>query len=611
MNAFPRVRSFAGELRRRKVYHVALAYVSAGVMIVLGVAELYDVLLLPDWTPRLVLLLLVAGLPVALVLAWAYEIRPDDGPPVASAPVAASAAMVPTPAGPAAVAAPERAVAAGPAGGSDTRPGIVVLPFDNFSPDPADAYFSTGLTEEVTADLAGVSGLRVLSRTSATQLKASGREVRSFARELGVRYLMEGSVRKAGDRVRVTAQLIDAVGDEHVWAKKYDGTFSEVFEIQESVARAVVEALRVELSAGEERALSAVPVSDVRAYERYLRARDQIQRYTVPALDKAVAYLEQVRDEVGETPAILSGLAYAHAQYVNLGHAQDEALDRAEDLARRAVRLDPRSAEALYVLGFIALWFRADMAGALRYLEEAVEARSDEPQALFMLTMTYAHLGRIQEARKTAARLIALDPLDPVHRALPGGIELLAGRFEEALGLMERAIENDDENPAVQFSYAATLFFAGRHEELARFVAATADPARASSLDAVMLLMALACDGDVAGMLEILAQAETHQTFRRDPQLSWLAASSLAFAGEREAALDWIGNAVDRGFLNAPYLSQHDPFLAPLRADPLFQAVVERARAGAERVARASARTAELTGHGDRDAGRRADASVD
>ena len=253
------------EFRRRKVGRVAAAYGATALATALAVAELYDDVGLPEGTPRFVIFLLIAGFPVALGLAWAYEVRPEEArrPEPATGPQPAS--DVPSK--------PR-------AGVSEGRRSIVVLPFDNISPDAGDAYLSDGLTEEITADLSFIRALRVISRSSAMALKESGGGVREMAERMAVQYVLEGSVRKLGDNLRVTAQLVDATTDEHLWAEKYDGTLGDVFSMQEEVSRAIVHALKLEIGPEEARHLAERPVDDPQAYIYYLRAREETWKLT-------------------------------------------------------------------------------------------------------------------------------------------------------------------------------------------------------------------------------------------------------------------------------------------------------------------------------------------
>jgi TolB-like protein len=182
------------------------------------------------------------------------------------------------------------------------RRSIVVLPFANLSSDPENEYFSDGLTEEIIADLSKVKALRVISRTSAMQLKGAKKDVRTIGRDLDVRYILEGGVRKAGNSLRITAQLIDAQTDAHVWSEKYRGTLDDVFEVQERVSREIVRALDVTLTSNEDRLLAERPIANARAFELYLQARQEIRRIREDALERASGLLSQAVAIEGETP---------------------------------------------------------------------------------------------------------------------------------------------------------------------------------------------------------------------------------------------------------------------------------------------------------------------
>ena len=251
-----RLSSFLAELKRRKVYHVAVVYVLVGLAVAQGADWAFDLIELPNMASQLVAILIVLGFPIALVLAWAYEVRPEE-PRVA-----------------------EEAPASVIASSESERKSIVVLPFDNMSPDPGDAYFADGLTEEIITNLSYLRSLRVISRSSAMALKGTHKDLRTIGRELEVQYVLEGSVRKAGDDLRITAQLIDASLDAHLWAERYDGVLDDVFAVQETVSRSIVNALHLELSPAEEQRVSSRPAADPRSYDTLVLARYEWRKFS-------------------------------------------------------------------------------------------------------------------------------------------------------------------------------------------------------------------------------------------------------------------------------------------------------------------------------------------
>ena len=231
----------------------------------------------------------------------------------------------------------------GAAAGTGTK-GLVVLPFGNLSPDPENEFFADGLTEEVIADLSGISALRVISRTSAMRFKGTDKNLRTIARELNVRYVLEGSVRRAGSSLRVTAQLVDADTDSHVWAEKYSGSIDDVFAIQEEISRKIVKALRVQLTDTESRKVAERPIDNPAAYDCYLQAHHEMLRFTPDSLDRAQKLVDAGLAIIGENPLLLATRGMVSWYFVNFSIRPDERyLDEATSCAARALAQDPNA----------------------------------------------------------------------------------------------------------------------------------------------------------------------------------------------------------------------------------------------------------------------------
>ena len=222
---------------------------------------------------------------------------------------------------------------------------IVVLPFENLSPDPDNEYFSDGLTDEIITDLSQIGSLRVISRSSSMQLKGSSQDLKTIAAQLNVRYVLEGSVRKAGNAVRVTAQLVDPESNRPLWAEKYSGKLEDIFEIQEQISRKIVDALKMRLSPEEDRKLAARPIDNVEAFECYQRARYEIYKFTGDGLDRARELIETAIALVGDNELLYASLGTLYWQYVNAAIKPDDGyIERAEELARKVFSLNPDSA---------------------------------------------------------------------------------------------------------------------------------------------------------------------------------------------------------------------------------------------------------------------------
>jgi non-specific serine/threonine protein kinase len=214
---------------------------------------------------------------------------------------------------------------------------IVVLPFKDFSGKKENEYFSDGLTDEISTDLSKVRNLLVISRSSAMTFKGTNKKVKEIGKELNVQYALEGSVRKAGNSLRISAQLIDTRNDTHVWAEKYNGTLEDVFDIQEKVSRSIVDALQLKLSPEEDRKIAKRPIKNIHAYECYLRARQESYLFTPEALERALHYLQNGLKIIGENSLLYAGMGYVYCHSISVGIGPDSHIDKAAEYARKAL----------------------------------------------------------------------------------------------------------------------------------------------------------------------------------------------------------------------------------------------------------------------------------
>ena len=440
------------ELKRRKVYHVAAVYVVVGLGI-LGAAELIlDPLGLEAARPLIVILTLL-GFPLSLVLAWAYEVRPEER---------SLAEQLDGEARPS-----SEGTRPAEAGAAALRKSIVVLPFVNMSPDAGDAYFSDGLTEEIITHLSYLQSLRVISRSSAMALRDSQKDVRTIGRELDVQYVLEGSVRKAGKDLRITAQLIDAITDEHLWAERYDGTLDDIFEMQEQTSLSIVEALNLKLNPGEQEKLTERPIDNAQAFDCLLKARGELFKGTEDGLQRARRDLEMGMEILGENELLLQGMAEVHLQTYEYGvKADEETLQRAEELAKRIMTLRPDSSISHYLKGRIER-FRGSITGAsMQHLKRAVALDPNHTGALVFLVVAYAsHAGRPSSADDLAKRLVEIDPLTPLSVFVVGYYHWMAGRLEEALSAFQSALALEPEGTWTGVYLSYLLLWMGRREE--------------------------------------------------------------------------------------------------------------------------------------------------
>ena len=283
---------------------------------------------------------------------------------------------------------------------ADASPSIAVLPFGNLSPDPDNEFFADGLTEEVIADLSVIRALRVISRTSAMHFKGTNKDLRAIARELQVRYVLEGSVRRAGTSLRVTAQLIDAENDSHVWAEKYSGSIEDVFAIQEEISRKIANALQLRLTDAEARGIAKRPIDNAAAYDCYMRARHEVYRFTADGLDRAQKLVDAGLSLIGENSLLLATRGMVSRYYLNFSiRPEDRYLDEAAAYAARALEQDSQNYAGIFLRGLVASK-RGDMESAIRDLQAAHEQKPGD--AMVLNELIRHHLSAGQEHTESA-----------------------------------------------------------------------------------------------------------------------------------------------------------------------------------------------------------------
>jgi TolB-like protein/Tfp pilus assembly protein PilF len=499
----PGYQRFFAELKRREVFRVAAVYGAVG-FVVLQVADLLaEGLALPDVVLRTATFLVLIGFPIAVVLAWAYERTPQGmkrTDPAATGEIDAIVAESPSKRWPAGLLALAGVAAlvwgawlvgkrAGESGAEtaepsmtaetsgsgrtapgtdavlqlayadlseDARPSIAVLPFVNMSSDEEQEYFADGMTEELLNALAKIRELRVAGRTSSFQYKGQDKDLRQIGDELGVRYLVEGSIRKQDDQLRITAQLIDAEDSFHLWSETYDRKLDDIFAVQEEISTSIAEALEVSLGLSGDEAL-VIPTADLAAYDLYLAGQARLRERNEGVAEAVRLYGAAVARDSGWAPA-WAGLAQAQAlvPYYSTTEATEVAVEgvtteewefalaEAERAARRALELDPYNAAAEVALGNVIRDRRQWQAAERHYLR-ALEIDPDNVEAHQQYAEHLAAVGRQDEAVRSAERGVELDPTSAIRSYVLGYILVDLGRNADAVAPLERARELDPE----------------------------------------------------------------------------------------------------------------------------------------------------------------------
>jgi len=467
--------TFWNELKRRKVARVAVAYLIVGWLLIQVADVTLEPLHLPEWSDTLVIWLIALGFPIAIVLAWTLDVTPGgikvtaDEP--AKAPVDAAS--------------------------------IAVMPFVNMSGDSDNEYFSDGMSEELLNLLARLRDLRVCSRTSSFALKGTSLDMSSIAEKLGVRYVLEGSVRRAGNRVRITAQLIDAGSDAHLWSETYDREIEDIFAVQDEIAGHIFTELKLTLTADEEAAIQSTTDS-VDAFDHYLRGREQYHRTDSGHMGRAKLEFEKAIEIDPDYALAWAGLTYVFVDTYWYADKEPIYIDKAHEASRKAVELAPHLAESHAARGlayrvaeqfdkaeaefekavelnprlFEPIHFYAQMARSQGQFEKAAElfrkagaVRPEDYQAVAIAGNMYETLGDTaneerlaKETLERARRAIDVNPKDARAFILGAGSLGRLGEKEEAFEWAERAISINPESASTAYNFACLLSQYGEHE---------------------------------------------------------------------------------------------------------------------------------------------------
>src|SRR6266516_4624349 len=573
--------NFFAELKRRNVYKVAVAYIVTGWALAQGIAQVFPVFDIPNWAVRLIVLAIVIGFPIALAMAWVFELTPEGLKRTEAADVIPGTAQqkkhaliyVVVIAGLFSfglfflVRYTARNSSSKSSSGLSAK-SIAVLPLLNESGDPKDEYFSDGLSEELIAALAQIRELKVIGRSSSFRFKERKEEPKTIGEKLGVSTLLEGTVRKQGDKVRIVAELINAADGTELWSRIFDRELKDIFAVQAEIAKAVAASLELTLLGVKDAVATNASTKSVEAHNAYLQGHFYFARRNVEDYRKAITFFDQATRLDPDY-----ALAYAERSeaWTFIGDLNTEqkkdAWAAAKRDAEKAVAVGPNLAEAHAALGWVRFFVEWKFAEGLAELRRAKELAPANPTANDLLARVLVYLGQIQEAEKLARQAIELDPLDYLARGNLARILLAEGKLDEADAEARKAAQLQPTAAASHRWQVVVAVLRGDGEAALREAQLEPD----EGYRRFELALAQYVRGDRkaadAALADLIANG-------RD-QLAYQIAEVYAVRGEADKAFEWLQLSFDNhdtGTLS--FLI--DPLVRDLHTDPRYKSLLTK-----------------------------------
>ena len=580
--------SFFAELKRRNVFRVGAAYLVVAWLLMQVTDTLVPALHLPDWIVTAVVLFLILGLPLVLVFAWAFELTPEGLKREAEVQPAESIThrtgrkldyliigalvlalgyftydkLLLDPQRDAALV--ESTTQAFEKQAAEAQKSIAVLPFANMSADPEQEYFVDGLAEELLNVLAGVPELRVAARTSSFSFKKENIDIRTIAEKLNVEHILEGSVRKSGDTLRITAQLIEADSGYHLWSQRFDRKLEDVFAIQDEIANAVVDALKISLLG------KVVKMEQINpeAYALYLQGRHFYERGSEKDYEKAVNANQAALKLEPEYARAWWALGHTYfSQASKIYREVHEGMALARAAAERALVLDENLAEAHALIGWISMIYDWNWQGADDAMQRGLALEPGNVDVLGGASVLAAVLGRLDEAIKLDRRVIELDPLRwQAHTNL--GLDLTAaGQLDEAVAVFRHVLELDPQAPGVRFLLGRIFLLQHRPQMALTEMKQEIDPVD-RDLGTVLALFDLGRNTEADQALAAFIQDNGESA-------ACHIAGIYAWRGDADEAFVWLDTAYEQ---RDSFLAEllWDPLLAGLKSDPRWPAFLDK-----------------------------------
>src|SRR5438034_6539939 len=577
------LRNFFAELKRRNVYEVAIAYAVVGWLVIQVTATIVPALRLPDGLTTAVVVLILVGFPVALVIAWAFEMTPkgmkrtENVSPDEVIPQWSKKKFAALIIGVAVIAAGLltfqllRSSRSTISATADAK-SIAVLPFVNMSADKNDEYLSDGMTEELINVLSKMPGLRVPGRTSCFAFKGKNEEdiFRKVGDQLHVGTVLEGSVRKAGDKLRVTAQLINVSDGYHLWSKDYDGDVKDILNFQSNVAEQVVQALQVKLG-GEAKRVLAKPTENPEAHRLYLLGRYEFAKYTQAGWNNAIRYYEEMLKLDPNSALAYCGLAYNYAYMGSVLMPEKEAIAKEKEFAQKALELDPELAEThmSFALALVAAY---DWRNGLEEFDRVLERNPNLAFAYELQSWTLNGLGRFDEAIAKTKKAVELDPLNPFFQMSLSFYQYWARQYDNAIAQARKTLEMDPNSTIARVLLGLSFLKKGDTGGAIAELQKTKAPDPGAWYQG-FLGYAYAVSGDRAKAEQALRELE--ELAKRQYVSPTAFVTIYLGLGEKEKCLDWLEKAYEQQDSACWYL-KIDQIYDSVRNEPRFQAILKK-----------------------------------
>jgi tetratricopeptide (TPR) repeat protein len=409
--------------------------------------------------------------------------------------------------------------------------------------------------------------------------KGTRKKIKDIAREVNVHYVLEGSVRKAGNKLRITAQLIDGTNDTHIWAEKYSGTLDDVFDIQEKVSRSIIDELKLKLSKEERNKISEHPINDTQAYECYMRAMQYIWNFTEESLQKSLGYLNHGLEIIGDSVLLYSGMSYVYLQFYHSGiRPETEYLDLAEEYINKIFELETGSAHGHRLFGLLMFIRYGSTKESYDHLKKSYSLDPNNPATIqWLLYITAMHKGKKSAAKTLIKHLLRIDPLTPVNISWASIIHYVEGRFDLLVDAYYKFSQMEPDNVNAHWALMYAYIKDNQLDKAFKVIHKIKAKWPKNIFARLSLLLKYAITNEPDNFKRLFTD-ELEEFAWNDFILPLYMTECYSLLNEKQEAIRWLEQAINRGIINYPFLNTHNPLLANIRAEKRFTELMKKVK---------------------------------